>query len=41
MSDDTWLARLVEEPLLLKIPLVRSGNQLTIGLAEGAWKQWK
>jgi arsenate reductase-like glutaredoxin family protein len=41
MSDETWLARLVEEPLILKIPLVRSGNQFSIGLAEEAWKQWK
>ncbi len=41
MSDDTWLAKLAEEPLLLKMPLVRSGNQFTIGLDENAWKQWK
>ena len=41
MSDDSWLARLAEEPLLLKMPLVRSGNQFTIGLDENAWKQWK
>lgn len=41
MSDDTWLNKLVEEPLLLRMPLVRSGNQFTIGLHEGTWKQWK
>lgn len=41
MSDDTWLTKLVEEPLLLKMPLVRSGNQFTIGVDEDAWKQWK
>jgi arsenate reductase-like glutaredoxin family protein len=41
MSDDTWLAKLADEPLLLKMPLVRSGNQFTIGLDEDAWKQWK
>ena len=41
MSDDTWLAKLAEEPLLLKVPLVRSGNQFTVGLDEDAWKQWK
>lgn len=41
MSDDTWLAKLVDEPLLLKMPLARSGNQFTIGLDENAWKQWK
>lgn len=40
MSDDSWLAKLAEEPLLLKVPLVRSGNQLTIGVAEETWKEW-
>lgn len=41
MSDESWLSKLAEEPLLLKTPLVRSGNQFTIGLDEAAWKQWK
>ncbi|HZK77876.1 MAG TPA: ArsC/Spx/MgsR family protein [Gemmatimonadaceae bacterium] len=40
MSDDSWLAKLSEEPLLLKMPLVRNGAQLTIGLEENAWKAW-
>jgi len=26
MSDESWLDKLAEEPLMLKIPLVRSGN---------------
>jgi arsenate reductase-like glutaredoxin family protein len=39
-SDDTWLDRLVDEPLLLRMPLVRNGNALTIGLAEQDWKAW-
>jgi arsenate reductase-like glutaredoxin family protein len=40
MSDESWLGKLVEEPLLLRIPLVRSGSLLTIGLDEAAWRQW-
>ena len=40
MSDETWLEKLVDEPLLLKMPLVRNGNQLTIGLEEQTWKSW-
>lgn len=40
MSDESWLTKLCDEPLLLKVPLVRSGNQLTIGLREDAWKEW-
>ena len=40
MSDDTWLSKLVDEPLILRIPLVRQGNNFTIGLAEESWKSW-
>lgn len=40
LSDERWLAKLVEEPLLLRMPLVRNGNQLSIGAAEGEWKSW-
>ncbi|HEX7117141.1 MAG TPA: ArsC/Spx/MgsR family protein [Longimicrobiales bacterium] len=39
-SDDRWLALLSEEPLLLRQPLVRSGNRLTIGAAEDDWREW-
>ncbi|MFN2399584.1 MAG: arsenate reductase family protein [Gemmatimonadaceae bacterium] len=40
LSDETWLARLAAEPLLLAIPLVRHQHQLTVGLAEEEWKRW-
>jgi arsenate reductase (glutaredoxin) len=40
LSDDRWLDKLSEEPLLLRVPLVRNGNHLTIGPAESTWKQW-
>jgi arsenate reductase-like glutaredoxin family protein len=39
-GDERWLALLVDEPLLLRMPLVRRGNALTIGAAEDAWKGW-
>ena len=39
-SDETWLDKLVDEPLLLRMPLVRNGNALTVGLAEQDWKNW-
>lgn len=39
-SDEQWLDRLVEEPLLLKTPLVRWQNKLTIGAAEETWRGW-
>lgn len=40
LSDERWLEKLVDEPLLLTMPLVRNGNALTIGLAEQDWKAW-
>jgi arsenate reductase-like glutaredoxin family protein len=40
LSDDRWLERLSEEPLLLCMPLVRNGNQLSIGAAEDTWRSW-
>src|SRR4051812_26935869 len=40
LSDEKWLIKLSEEPLLLKMPLVRNGNALTVGAAEAAWKDW-
>lgn len=40
LSEERWLEKLVDEPLLLTMPLVRNGNALTIGLAEQDWKAW-
>lgn len=40
ISDDRWMEKLTDEPLLLRMPLVRKGNQLTIGAAESEWKSW-
>lgn len=39
-GDERWLAILVDEPMLLNMPLVRRGNALTIGAAETTWKSW-
>jgi arsenate reductase (glutaredoxin) len=40
LSDERWLERLVEEPQLLRMPLVRFQQRLTIGEAEPAWREW-
>jgi arsenate reductase (glutaredoxin) len=40
LSDDGWLDKLVAEPLLLRMPLVRHGSQLTVGDATEAWQTW-
>ena len=39
-SPERWLDRMVEEPLLLRMPLVRFQQQLTIGPAEATWRGW-
>ena len=40
LSPERWLQKLSEEPLLLKMPLVRNGKELTVGLDETSWKSW-
>jgi arsenate reductase-like glutaredoxin family protein len=39
-GPDRWLEILAEEPLLLRTPLVRFGQKVTIGSAEDVWKEW-
>jgi arsenate reductase-like glutaredoxin family protein len=39
-SPDYWLGKLVEEPMLLRVPLARHGSALTVGLDESEWKRW-
>ena len=39
-SDDRWLEILEEEPLILRTPLVRWENRLTVGHDEDAWREW-
>jgi arsenate reductase (glutaredoxin) len=39
-SDERWLEKLVEEPLMLRMPLVRHGSQLTLGDATETWHGW-
>jgi arsenate reductase len=40
LSADRWIQKLSEEPMLLKLPLVRNGKALTIGVDEKSWKDW-
>ena len=39
-GDDRWLEIACDEPLILRLPLVRNGDELTVGLAEATWKEW-
>ena len=40
LSDERWLEKLALEPLLLCMPLVRSGQRLTVGDGEAQWREW-
>jgi arsenate reductase len=39
-GEDRWLALLAEEPMLLRMPLVRCQHQLTVGEDEATWRGW-
>lgn len=39
-GDDRWLEIACEEPLILRQPLVRAGNRVSVGHAEDEWKEW-
>jgi arsenate reductase-like glutaredoxin family protein len=40
LSDERWLELLAREPLLLRMPLVRQQQRLTVGDGEPAWREW-
>jgi arsenate reductase (glutaredoxin) len=45
LSEERWLEKVMDEPRLLRMPLVRqlgpqASGRLTIGAAETDWKQW-
>ena len=39
-GDERWLEIAEEEPLILRMPLVRNQGQLTLGAAEDTWRAW-
>jgi len=40
LSDEKWILRLSEEPLLLRMPLVRWQQRVSVGAADAEWKGW-
>jgi arsenate reductase (glutaredoxin) len=40
MDDAEVVERLLADPSLLRLPLVRFGNDVTAGRAEATWKAW-
>jgi len=40
MDDAEIVERLLADPTLLRLPLVRNGNDVTVGREESTWKDW-
>ena len=40
LSDERWLEKLSLEPMLLRLPLVRCQQRLTVGDSEADWREW-
>ena len=41
MADDEAIERVLADPRLLRLPLVRNGAEVTIGLDEQTWRSWQ
>ena len=39
-SADRWVEIAMDEPLILQLPLVRRGQDVTVGFDDGEWKRW-
>lgn len=39
-GEERWIEILVDDPWLLRVPLVRWQHKLTVGAAEAEWKAW-
>jgi arsenate reductase-like glutaredoxin family protein len=40
LGDDDVVMRVLSDRSLLRLPLVRNGNEVTAGRAEATWKAW-
>jgi len=40
LDEEGIVSRLLADQSLLVLPLVRSGNRLTVGVAEKEWRDW-
>jgi arsenate reductase-like glutaredoxin family protein len=40
MTDDEIVERLLRDPRLLRLPLVRHGAEVAIGRDEATWRRW-
>jgi arsenate reductase-like glutaredoxin family protein len=40
MSDDGAFEKLLRDQRLIRLPLVRAGNRLSVGVSELEWRDW-
>lgn len=40
MSDDAAFEKLLRDQRLIRLPLVRAGSRLSVGLSEDDWRAW-
>lgn len=40
LTEDEILERVAADPGLLRLPLVRNGNEVTVGVDEDTWRRW-
>lgn len=40
LADDEMFAKLLVNQALLRLPLVRAGTRLSVGIDERAWRSW-
>ena len=40
LSDERWLEAMMGEPLILRLPLVRIDNHVSVGYDPDTWKTW-
>ncbi len=40
-ADEARLEKLLEDPALLRTPIVRNGRQATVGYCPDTWKTWE
>jgi arsenate reductase (glutaredoxin) len=40
LTDERWFEKLLDEPLLLAMPLTRWQHRIAVGPDEAAWKEW-
>jgi Arsenate reductase and related proteins, glutaredoxin family len=40
MSDDAAFEKLLRDQRLIRLPLVRAGDRLSVGMSENDWRAW-